>query len=175
MPRAPKNQAPSTNASSNPVIKTKEQFDTTSVKIGQDKPRDLTVDGDAFLDPPQIEAVKEAAAKREFLDELAFMDEDVKVLVHPTADKNPEPIILLAVHGRSQNFIRGQEIVVKRKYVEALARAKLTVYEQQNYMDDQGVRAIRNLPRTALRYPFSVIHDTNPRGRAWLDKVLAEA
>ena len=143
-------------------------------QIGQDHPRDMPSTGpahieDAFIEPVDGPNWEEKAA------ELAFLEEPVEVLVHESTDPNAEPIVETWCNGRSQFFMRGQPQVVKRKFVGILARAKRTSYTQQRYKDAEGNDAIRNVPHTALRYPFSVTADRNPRGADWLRKVLAEA
>lgn len=152
----------------------KKPIDVGAQKIGQDSPRDLSTTGPAELDPPLIEVVdgpnwKDKAAA------LAFMEEPVKVVVHTSSDKNAEFIVEVWNNGKAQRFLRNVPIVVKRKYVEALARGKTVSYTQEHYKDDNGADAIRNIPSVSLRYPFSVIEDSNPNGNAWLQKILNEA
>lgn len=149
-------------------------FEAAEQPVGQDNPRDMPVTGDAMLSDAVIEPVYGPDWKTK-AEALAFMEESVDVMVHPSTDRNAEPIVELWCNGRSQFFARNQLQTVKRKFVEVLARARTTAYTQERYRDGNGNDAIRNIPHTALRYPFSVMHDPNPRGRAWLQKVLAEA
>jgi hypothetical protein len=55
--------------------------------------------------------------------------------------------------GIPQRFIRGQEIVVKRKFVEQLARCRKTTYSQEKVRDNNGDEFYRNVPHTALALP----------------------
>jgi hypothetical protein len=71
----------------------------------------------------------------------------------------------------NQPIIRGRQQKVKRKYVEALARCRVTKYEQQ-VMDPMRPENIQMVERTALSYPFAVIEDPHPNGRAWLESIL---
>lgn len=103
----------------------------------------------------------------------AFMNEIVTVVVHDTTDKNAARIVPVSVNGRTQNFIRGLAQKCRRCYVERLARAFETSY-QQNLDPGQGEGVNTLYPHPALSYPFSVIEDRNPDGQAWLRKVLAE-
>ena len=148
--------------------------DATNYQIGQDHPRDMPMSGEAHLDDPVIETVS-GPGWREKAEALQFMEEMVDVIVHDSTDQNAEPVVETWCNGRSQFFLRNEVQTVRRKFVERLARAKITTYKQEYYKDANGDNAIRNIPRTALRYPFSVQHDPNPNGRAWLQKVLAEA
>lgn len=151
----------------------KHSAEPLEMQIGQDHARDMPVDGDARIDEPLIEPVE--SANWEKIGELAFMEEPVTIMVHQSNDKNAEPFPEVGVNGRRQFFIRGEKQVVKRKFVGALARAKQTSFTQQYAKDANGNDTIRNIPSTALRFPFSVLHDPNPRGVEWLRKTLAEA
>ena len=68
--------------------------------------------------------------------------------------------------------MRGQETVVKRKFVEALARCRTTKYQQRHNPIERD--KIENVPITVQTYPFSVLEDRNPKGRAWLQGIVAE-
>jgi len=124
------------------------------------------------LEPALIEPV-ERPVKKDHADRLAFNEEKIEVMVHESTDKNAEAVVEVFVNGIPQRFVRGQTQAVKRKFVEALARAKRTAYSQEKVMDN-GIESYRNVPHTALGYPFSVVRDPNPRGADWLKSVLAE-
>jgi hypothetical protein len=148
-------------------------LESSAFKVGQDRPRDMPTDGEARLGARVVEVVdgpnwEDKAAT------LAFMEEEVEVMVHETTEENAPFLVQFWCNGKSQFFIRGQSQKCKRKFLEVIARAKHTSYRQQHYKDENGNDAIRNIPMTALRYPFTVAHDPNPKGAAWLRKVLAE-
>lgn len=105
----------------------------------------------------------------------AFMNEMVTIVVNPPNDADEPMLVQAAVNGVNQFIPRGEAIAVKRKYVEVLARAKRTDFGQNldERLGEQGFNQVRTMH--SLRYPFSVIQDTNPRGGAWLTGVLAEA
>jgi len=104
----------------------------------------------------------------------AFMSEPVKIIISESADENDPQLVQVGVNGVTQFIVRGMEQVVRRKYVERLARAKRTDYDQT--IDDRLGEAMNRLRRrNALRFPFTVLEDPNPRGQAWLRGVLAEA
>lgn len=105
---------------------------------------------------------------------LAFMEEKMEIMVHESTDANAEPIVQVGVNGINQFFPRGEPVQCKRKFVEVLARARETSISTQTITTDRDV--INRINRhTALRYPFSVIRDENPKGAAWLKSVLASA
>lgn len=102
----------------------------------------------------------------------AFMNEPVMVTVLSAGKDNEAPYVQVAVNGVMQMFRRDVPIVVKRKYVERLARAKETAYEQD--LDERKGESMNVLQQIkSLRYPFQVNRDDNPRGGAWLRAVLA--
>lgn len=103
----------------------------------------------------------------------AFMHETLTVMVHESNDVNDDELVMVSVNGNRQFFQRGNAQEVKRYFVERLARAKRTSYSQN--LDERLGESMNNLqPRHALRYPFSVIEDRNPRGSDWLRNILAE-
>jgi hypothetical protein len=106
----------------------------------------------------------------------AFFHEMVDIIVHESTDPTAIPFPQINVNGVNQFFIRGQVQSVKRKFVARLARMKERRYSQQIVNDPATGNVIqRMIPHVGLRYPFSVIHDPNPKGPAWLQKILNEA
>ena len=149
----------------------KGEVETSGETIGQDKPRDMPSTGPARNDAPEIEIV-DGPQWREKADMEAFMHEHVDVVVHETTDPNAEHIIQVSCNGRNQFFMRGVVQKVRRKFVAVLANAKRTRFTQQTFKDANGNDAIRNVPHTALAYPFDIREDQNPKGRAWLKQLL---
>ncbi len=133
--------------------------DVKKVKRGQKGESDIVIVGADGLDDG-------------YASQLAFMEEVVEVMVHESTDPNAEPIVHVAVNGMNQFFPRGEAVACKRKYLEVLARAKETSISTQTVNTDRDVINRIN-QHTALRYPFSVIRDSNPKGAAWLKSVLA--
>lgn len=102
------------------------------------------------------------------------MDEKMTITVASTTDKNAENPVLVSVNGRNMYFFRGGPTVCKRKYVERLARAKATSFDQNlDATDPEEYK--RLIQTTSLQYPFSVMNDPNPAGSDWLLKIPAEA
>jgi len=101
----------------------------------------------------------------------AFMNELVTITVHQTAEDGSLDIITPNVNGTNQPIIRGVSTPVKRKYVEALARSR-TPRMVQHTPDASRPHQIVMKEDQALSYPFSVDHDPNPRGGAWLKAII---
>jgi disulfide oxidoreductase YuzD len=117
-----------------------------------------TVQGIEIIDDePVIETVAESRDFSKLAADEAFMNELVTVMVHATTDEN-----------------QPNHVVVKRKYVEILARMKETKYTQVT-RNASAPDQIDMVARHGLSYPFDLVEDKNPRGRAWLQNVLAEA
>lgn len=124
-------------------------------------------------DVPVIETVAETKDFRELAAEESFMNEIVTVLVHATTDENQPPQVIVNCNGMNQPIMRGYPTEIKRKYVEILARMKETKYSQFTPNPSEPDRIVMSA-RHGLSYPFDVVEDKNPRGRAWLNNVLAE-
>jgi hypothetical protein len=107
-------------------------------------------------------------------DNLAFANEMIEIEIQEVSDRNADKVFEVAVNGRKMIFQRGYRYQVPRYIVEGLARARPVHFDNQEYVDGDGVRKVRNPSRRGLRYPFSVTQDSD-RGRAWLKNLLATA
>jgi hypothetical protein len=134
-----------------------------------------TVQGIEIIDDePVIETVAESRDFSKLAADEAFMNELVTVMVHATTDENQPNHVVVNCNGMNQPLIRGVPTTVKRKYVEILARMKETKYTQVT-RNASAPDQIDMVARHGLSYPFDLVEDKNPRGRAWLQNVLAEA
>ena len=124
-------------------------------------------------DAPVVETVAESRDFRALAADEAFMNEMVTVHVHATTDENQPNHVIVNCNGTNQPIIRGVPTKVRRKYVEILARMKETRYQQVT-RNPAAPDQIDMIARHGLSYPFDLIEDANPRGRAWLQNVLAE-
>ena len=124
-------------------------------------------------DTPTIDPVSQVADLRELAASEVFMNEMVEVMVHSSTDENQAPHVILNCNGTNQPILRGVPTRVRRKYVEILARMKETKYSQVT-RNPAAPDQIDMIARHGLAYPFELMHDDNPRGRAWLQNVLAE-
>jgi hypothetical protein len=124
-------------------------------------------------DAPEIETVSESKDFSALVASEAFMNELVTVMVHSTTDENQPPQVIVNCNGMNQPIMRGYPTTIKRKYVEILARMKETKYTQRT-LNPAAPDQIDMVARHGLSYPFDLIEDKNPRGRAWLNNVMAE-
>jgi hypothetical protein len=139
--------------------------------LAADKP--ISIDDIAAGVTPDIEVIDRPLSADKIENER-FMAEKITVMVHESNDDADDDFVQTWVNGRIQMFRRGVPQDVKRCFVEALARAKRTTYKQ-NLDERLGTEKFNVLhPRTALHYPFSVLHDPSPKGQAWIKNVLAQ-
>ena len=145
--------------------------------VGQLPKVNIPVTGDARKEPEgDIEIIRAEALKKEKLDNLAFMEQQLEIIILPTTDKLASPIVELWVNSIPQRLVRNRKQLVKRKYVEVLARAKPVSYDGRVHRDPDGEVHNQMIPTSNLQHPFQVLHDpAGARGAAWLQEVLAQA
>jgi len=124
-------------------------------------------------DTPTVDTVSQVVDLRELAASEMFMNEMVEVMVHSSTDENQSPHVILNCNGTNQPIMRGVPTRVRRKYVEILARMKETKYSQVT-RNAAAPDQIDMIARHGLAFPFEMLSDENPRGRAWLQNVLAE-
>ncbi|MCP4607742.1 MAG: hypothetical protein GY845_03355 [Planctomycetes bacterium] len=102
-----------------------------------------------------------------------FMNQILTVYIHPSSNKEDNPVLVPSVNGVNQPINRGQDSKVKRKFVEVLARNRHTGYTQ--IIDKFDPEKYIMSPDMVVKDPFTVRHDPDPRGVNWLQNILAEA
>ena len=133
-----------------------------------------TVDG-STLEVESDQSI-ETPASTEFsreMQEEKFMNEPVTILLAETSDENARPYADFSVNGRTMPILRGVPTTVRRMFVEAIARCKETKSSQKTYNPMEPDR-ITLVERTVPVFPMEILEDKNPKGRAWLNAVLAE-
>ena len=118
----------------------------------------------------------ERVAENDFV-ELAkleeFMNQILTVVVYPDKEDGALPVVTFNVNGVNQSIIRNRKSKVKRKYVEAMARCRVSSYDQD--VPNQAAPENINLKENnTLMYPFAVYEDPSPDGRPWLEAIMAE-
>tara|TARA_R110000868_G_scaffold319759_1_gene580701 strand:+ start:4757 stop:5254 length:498 start_codon:yes stop_codon:yes gene_type:complete len=136
--------------------------------------------------PVEIVTVDKMLSK-DYLDELAFNEEPVRIRIEPSADKNAARSVPVWVNGKGAEVMMGEgaqrrwvelkylpvgvPLVVKRKYVEILARTKQDTIST-NIVGEETERPENRIERfTSSFATFSVLEDNNPIGRAWLTEM----
>lgn len=172
------------DAINTPIRRAREETNTADLPIGQKA--DIYLKDDQPIDREQIIVMQEGSVNKSYLEDLAFNEDPVTILIHPSREKNAAPVVDCWVNGRgAEVFTNGRwyslawlpiniECVVKRKYVEVLARASIDTIDTD--VDDTTVKDPENriVRVTSALCTFSVLHDPNPKGREWLRRVMAQ-
>ncbi len=124
---------------------------------------------DLLLEPVDPLGFEDHAAQ------LAFLNEMVIVNIAENSDPNAENPVMLSVNGRAVYLKRGEDSVVRRMYVEQLLRAKPVGINTKVGRGDDGEVTNKITKTSAIKYPFSMVRDDSPLGRAWMRKILNEA
>jgi len=119
---------------------------------------------------PEIAVESESALVDESLELEKFMNEKVKIVVFDGGKEGDVDIIQPEVNGEFVVIKRNEPTVVKRKFVEALARAKTFTYGQRPF-NPHDQFSLHLIPRAAQSYPFQLVEDSNPKGPAWLRSI----
>lgn len=125
----------------------------------------------------------ERTHQQDYLDELAFMEEPVTIRIEPSNDKNAAGAFPAWCNGKAAEIFEngrwheigylpvGRELIVKRKIVEIIVRAKVdTVHTQIIGQDSERPNNVINR-FTSPVHSFSIIEDRNPRGPAWVSEL----
>jgi len=101
----------------------------------------------------------------------AFMNEEVLIHVHKSREHGALEVIVPSVNGINMPIVRGVPTLVKRKYVEALARGHSVDYEQQT-PDSSRPENIQVIEKRVASYPFDVREDS-AKGKEWFRRLVA--
>lgn len=148
----------------------------SEMEIGSGPERAMSSTGPAreSLAPNKLTKVSEQPMDQEWVDMMAFMNEDVEVRIGETTDPQAERVFEININGKLELFARGETKTVKRFFVDRMMRMKQTRYSQKEIIDDEGVKQIVNIPHTSIKYDFAITRDDSPHSKAWQRAVLAE-
>lgn len=121
-----------------------------------------------------IETVEEGALAMSQADRQAFNEEPIEIRLEPRSERNAPTTVDVAVNGERKWIPVGIPVRIRRKFVEVLARAQ--PYSVETKVGTAMEERPRNeVVRTPYRlHPFTVLRDENPKGQAWLNKVMFE-
>jgi hypothetical protein len=125
---------------------------------------------DQRAEPVDIDLVRDMDHARM----MAFLEEPVVINIHDDPTPGAENPVVLYVNGRSCLIPRGQDTIVKRKYVEMLLRAKPEAVKTRQTRDGEGNIKNHIDKMATLKYPFALVRDNNPRGIPWARKIRME-
>lgn len=150
------------------------------------QPADITLPASGSIEGVRdtvIEPVGDLSNFTSKAEALKFNEELLDVIIAEASDgaTNPEPYVYLAVNGRGpmpngEPWVpRGVPVKMARKYVERLCRAKPVAIRTVEAKDFDGSMTMKIKRSAALKYPFTVMSDPNPRGAQWLRDLMAQA
>jgi len=149
---------------------------TADMEVGQQTAGNFVLpdlDQPIIRESIEIEPVVNSLTKSDF-DEMMFMEELVKIRVEPLQEKNPRKMIDLYVNGKAEWVPIGRPWIMRRKYVEVLARSKPMSVQTKHESAEESLNPQNEVIRTtSSQFPFSVLQDT-PRGVEWLNRIMAE-
>lgn len=150
----------------------KREIDATNIPVGQ--PSDIKMNGNELTtDHTIIESPQLDKTMQRMMAELAFMDEFVDVVVQESNDPCEENPVTVGCNGAFIYLYRGKPATIKRKFLNNLI-VKRTHISTPEYTNPVGERAYSIRQRHALKYPFMVLKDPNPKGGEWLRHRMAE-
>lgn len=162
------------------------ELHTSDVKIEQLKPIDLATVDTSQDRAPEIIKGDGLMSKKDF-DALAFNEEQVTILISPSNEKNAPTSYPVWNNGKgAEVLVNGQWqewkylpvnvlLTTKRKYVEALLRAKVdrveTIVPNPGDSDLERFPGGKLLRFTSGLCTFSIVEDKNPRGAEWAMRI----
>jgi len=109
---------------------------------------------------------------KSYFADLAFMNEEVEVMVAPSNDPHDSiRAVSASVNGKDEWFMRGEWKKVKRCYVEVLVRAKREQWQFSYKRAPDGSTQQVEYGTQSQRFPVSV-KDINPKGAVWLQTLI---
>lgn len=155
-----------------PVRSTRQFVETAETEVPQGKPRIQSATGDAkeSLEPFAIvEAERISQAKAEA---LKFAEDLLTVRFPESQNPTDDPFIEVWNDGTRVEIPKGQEVQVRRKYLETLLRARTTTYRQVKLPENGGYQ---NIPQTSVKHQFTIISDpAGAKGSEWFRTTMAQ-
>lgn len=104
-----------------------------------------------------------------------FMTEPVIIVIHNTDNDNEPPIADVSLNNVKCPIPRNVPVRIPRAFVEVLARSQTRSYRQQRVADPDAAEGMKTKRMTGASFPFRVLRDKNPKGEAWLRRVMHES
>lgn len=174
------------DAQNTPVRRSKPELNTADLPVGQRSSVILPDDGVKTEDI--ILPVDTNALNKVYFEALAFNEQAIRILIHPSSERNAPIVIDCWVNGRgAEVFIRGKweslgylpigvPVTTKRKYIEVLAGSKIEAIDTEVDDPDPKKMPVNKIHRrNSAKCTFQVIEDKDPRGVEWLTRLYATA
>lgn len=121
---------------------------------------------------PKFDDIRTPTAK-EKLDRIKFDHEILTVYIHEQdTDDTVKNMFPVSVNGKGWLLEQGKEYKLPRNAVEVLLRSRRTSYSSHEYVDNKdGIKKVAYPTRINTRFPISIMHDPNPKGREWINAI----
>lgn len=127
----------------------------------------------------EVIVTTEADLTDDYAKELAFNEEPVTILLHRGREKHAPTMYDFSIEGKTIWIRVDTPTTIRRKYLEVIARSQPFEVETDVDMNEgkgENAPVLNNIRRhQSSRYPFTVVKDDNPRGPAWLARVMRES
>lgn len=118
----------------------------------------------------------EGLTEKDYLAELAFMNEEVEIILNRGREKHAPEFEQFGVNGRIIWVKAGVPTRIKRCYLEVMARSQPIDIRTHSGESPGDELTFNKVERTqSAGFSFSVLKDPNPKGPAWLAKVIRES
>lgn len=159
--------------------------DTPREDVGREKASGQRLFGNRLKHKGEFMTLDGIEVDQAYLDELAFYEEWVTIIINPSTHKNAASIFENWSNGTGAEMLINdkpvivkdlpvnKEITIRRKIVEQIIRAR--VMGVQTVHEEPPVPSPRNeIARTSSHvHSFSILHDPSPRSREWLSMAYA--
>ena len=170
-------------------LKRASELDSRSVQQEQRE----TVQIDRLADKPEYIIKADQPLNDLDFDSIKFAEDPIKILIHRSVDPkfSPNCTDYIACNGKPAEMLfkngwvamgylpRGVPFYTKRKYVEIIAKTKMTnwstrVEEKAHASEREDPFINYTDPATSHILPFSLLEDKNPKGAEWLTLLLRQ-
>lgn len=167
------------DAQNAPIRRPPKTLESADFQIGQKGPVDLEGPRE------QIITALETPFNDEMATQLAFNEEPIEILIHPSSEKDAPLVIDCWVNGKgAEVFMNGawhalgwlpvnKRVITRRKYVELLLKCKVDTIHTD--VEDATVENPSNRINrvTSSKCLLQILHDKNPKGGEWMRSVMA--
>lgn len=115
------------------------------------------------------------ALNRDYVEALKFNEDVLDIILEPSSEENAPTVIDVTVNGETKYIPVGQQVSLKRKFVEVLMRSKPIAVSTQH--EDIGAKVVNNriIRNARAKYPMSIINDpAQGKGVEWMRRIRAE-
>lgn len=162
------------HAANNPVIASG-GVHTESLPLAQ--PDDILIPETGALtrENEVIVPADATALNKDYTDALKFNEDVLEISLEPSSEENAPTVIDVTVNGETMWIPVGQNVRIKRKFVEVLMRSKPVAISTMH--DEIGAKVINNriIRNTRAKYPLSILSDpAQGKGVEWMRRIRAE-